>query len=105
MTHYNHSAGPWDFVAEPGQMVLVYSGNDETMIAEVNALYDNDAETLANARLIAAAPSMLDALRDCFEYLDGIPESATGGDDDAVNLASRARKALDLATGKYAKER
>jgi hypothetical protein len=63
MTHHNHSAGPWDFVAEPGQMVLVYSGNDETMIAEVNALYDNDAETLANAQLIAAAPELLEALR------------------------------------------
>jgi hypothetical protein len=54
----------------------------------------------ANARLIAAAPEIYDALRDVFEYLDAIPESAAGGDDEAVNLARKCRAAIAKADGK-----
>ena len=47
--------------------------------------------------LIAAAPDLLEALQACYEYLDMIPESATGGDDAAVALARRARAAIAKA--------
>jgi len=98
MTHYNHSAGPWDFVAEPGQMVLVYSGNDETMIAEVNALYDNDAETLANARLIAAAPELLKELRHLVRLLE--PAEKDGAIDvPGLATLNGARAAIRKAAG------
>jgi hypothetical protein len=57
-------------------------------------------ESYATAQLIAAAPEMYEALREVFEYLDAIPESAAGGDDDAVNLARKCRAVLDKAEGK-----
>ena len=98
MTHYNHSAGPWDFVAEPGQMVLVYSGNDETMVAEINALYDNDAETLANARLIAAAPELLKELRHLVRLLE--PAEKDGAIDvPGLATLNGARAAIRKAAG------
>jgi hypothetical protein len=50
--------------------------------------------------LVAAAPALYVVLREVFEYLDAIPESAAGGDDDAVRLARNARAALDMAEGK-----
>lgn len=36
-----------------------------------------------------------EALQLCYEYLDGIPESAAGGDDEAVRLARIAKNALN----------
>ncbi len=53
----------------------------------------------ANARLIAAAPDLFVALQAAAEYLDGIPESAAGGDDDAVRIARNAFAALVKARG------
>lgn len=64
-----HTSGPWCLVADE-----VYSTPDMTdLIAEVTGgsgtrYIDNDcnAECLANAKLIAAAPELLDALKECF---------------------------------------
>jgi len=49
-------------------------------------------------RIRAAAPTLLAALIECYEYLDAIPESAVGGDDVAVALARKARAAIKEAT-------
>jgi hypothetical protein len=50
--------------------------------------------------LYAAPPSQpvaLDLLRDCRDYLSCIPESAAGGDDDAVILTRRLDAMLSAA--------
>ena len=49
--------------------------------------------------LLEAAPDLLEALQQCWEYLDCIPESAAGGDDEAVRLAKKARARIKQATG------
>ena len=39
-------------------------------------------------------PFLSEALRGCRDYLDGIPESAAGGDDEARRLVRMADRAL-----------
>ena len=52
--------------------------------------------------LHAAAPELLDALREAFGYIDCIPETAAGGDDAAIGLAKRLHAAIAKATGEPA---
>ena len=49
--------------------------------------------------LWSAAPDMYDALKVAFEYLDAIPETAAGGDDEAIRIARLCRAALAKARG------
>jgi hypothetical protein len=53
-----------------------------------------DAEAIANARLIAAAPDLIEALQDILEYSGG---AASALDDEYV--MDRARAALSKALG------
>lgn len=74
----------------------MYGYPDGIMVAEGAreiALADGSGAIL-EARRIAAAPDMETALRMCRDYLSCIPESAAGGDDDAVYLARIASEAL-----------
>jgi len=51
------------------------------------------------APLWSAAPDMYDALKAAFEYLDAIPETAAGGDGEAIRIARLCRAALAKARG------
>lgn len=55
---------------------------------------DYEREVSREQRLAAAAPDLHAALQFCYEYLDGIPESAAGGDDEAMRLARIAKIVL-----------
>lgn len=93
-----HTAGPWridwnisrlDIFAAGGQLIarLLRSTKDGA------PTYD-DAEAIANARLIAAAPELLKALADLVarcEY-DGIP-------NDSLPAVEAARDAIAKAQG------
>lgn len=54
----------------------------ETFIADLPPLADRTRERL------------ITLLRECYEYLEMIPESAAGGDDEAVALARKLRIVL-----------
>jgi hypothetical protein len=54
-----------------------------------------EREVAREERIAAAAPDLHAALQFCYEYLDGIPESAAGGDDEAVRLARIAKIVLN----------
>jgi hypothetical protein len=54
-------------------------------------------DTLAGQR-----DALREALTECANYIDCIPESAAGGDDDAIRLARIARAAIKASEGKAA---
>ena len=90
-----HTTGPWYAEAVNGSTIGYW------------AVLDSDGYTIcnpspmgrANASLIQAAPDLLDALRACAEYLGCIPETAAGGDDEAMRLTRLASDVLARATG------
>lgn len=76
-----HTPGPWqaeDFGTEHPFSILADRNGESLPIAYLN---DVDAEgyhvTWANARLIAAAPELLAALKRCLTYGDLLPELTT----------------------------
>ena len=88
--------GPW---AQAGQRVngpagvLVAWCGEASSIDVAGGFYAvSKTEAEANARLIAAAPDLLAAVRAAHEYLLCIPEP--GGDDDAVRITSQCAAAL-----------
>jgi len=86
-----YTPGPWTWDAGPadfdGGGSLRYcdvSANDgDLIIASINDFF-NKAEGHANARLIAAAPSMVEALKEAREALEPFMLLAHSYDDDAV---------------------
>ena len=93
-----HSPGPW---AQAGQRVngphgvlVAWCGEASSIDVAVGFYAVSKTEAEANARLIAAAPDLLAAVRAAHDYLSCIPESAAGGDDDAVRIARQCDAAL-----------
>jgi len=87
----NHTPGPWVYYYEKiGNQHIVWSDNSRIVSLSMN----DDAES--NARLIAAAPDLLEALQDLFidcmacDYNDGFNTSP---------LAKKVRAAIAKATG------
>lgn len=80
-----HAPGPWAFREgdrERRDSSRVFKANDEEfLIAHVICDFRNDmarAEDIANARLIAAAPDLLEACRNVLSWLDGGQSVAHG---------------------------
>jgi len=96
-----HTPGPWEITGVNGHFIAsstpLISGQDWTSICcEVwgRPWSDEDKrkkETQANARLIAAAPEMLDAL--IFSYKHSIACGRSGGVTDSM------KKAIETAIG------
>ena len=61
----NRTPGPWHVGLKPGPMVY---GPQGEQIVRLNVMLDRD-EVLANAKFIAAAPAMYEALRELVLYL------------------------------------
>lgn len=62
-----HTPGPW--VARGGGYTQVMGGNPEFLVADCSCDRDYRQEDLANARLIAAAPDLLEMAHAFLEYL------------------------------------
>ena len=86
-----HTQGPW--IITNGRCIY---GNGDFIKPFVASVEDdhNDAETAANARLIAAAPDMYHALQDLIAYL------GVDVDNGLDELLTNARDAIAKATGK-----
>ena len=65
MSTPNHTPGPWHVGLKPGTMVY---GPQGEQIVGLNVMLDSD-EVLANAKFIAAAPAMYEALKELVTYL------------------------------------
>ena len=90
-----HTPGPWRFYTEPQPNGCPIVGNGRglmlAMLAHSVNYPDQRDEANANARLIAAAPELLEALQDMLILHAGIS-------DDMVETLTRARAAIAKAT-------
>jgi len=87
-----HTQGPWSYIGN-GDVVAKsdkYCGGEKDIASVFLTVNDEDE---ANARLIAAAPELLEALKD---MLDGHEDACTGYGEGA---ADKARAAIAKATG------
>lgn len=95
----NHTPGPWALAEGSWEIeARVDPENSETYYAPV-AMLDTDWSggiVEANARLIAAAPDMLDALSDI------VASSDANCGDSLANAIETARAAIAKATGEVA---
>ncbi len=99
----NHTPGPWTHIGTtnaagtpiPGEVVSASAGATVCVVPHARPMAIE--RLTADAVLIAAAPEMLSALRRAFEYLDNIPETSAGGDDEAVEIARAAKAAIKQA--------
>jgi hypothetical protein len=83
-----HTPGPWTYEAEE-------TGFAGAIVAKTGWICDFDTDpSPANARLIAAAPDLLEALIEC-EYI--ISHCLFGC--DAENITAKARAAIAKTTG------
>ena len=92
-----HTPGPWRF-AWGGGHALVFDAKGGPTIAGVPFNCDDDIPLVeANARLIAAAPELLEALQSCEKALQALCHPVCKDDPDSpLNLASAA---IAKATG------
>jgi len=101
-----HTPGPWhvgpfdrdnQIFSDNGRMRLESGGTTLYPIATVNDGWDN-TEDEANALLIAAAPELLAALKDCVAEFNGIMPTELVERFGATRIAARA--AVEKAEGK-----
>ena len=98
-----HTPGPWKVYNEAKPPFLVITSTEDDTRSDSVAYVGTQAaqifvcrQTLANARLIAAAPELLASLRSVLEHFaDGLPHY----DDHEMALISEARAAIGRATG------
>lgn len=97
MANATHTPGPWRVLpgsAGSWEIMAFPPGDPEGTLVAVTFITGKE---LANARLIAAAPGLLAALRDAAEFLDSCAEYAQSV--TAAGLYHEARKAIAKATG------
>lgn len=100
-----HTPGPWSVLTGTAEII----GSDGTMIGSAfigddKGEFDVD-RVMANARLIAAAPELLDALESIRQYgIDTLSGRADGPDDRewqrgaVLEMTRRARAAVNKAS-------
>ena len=109
MSNTKHTPGKWRFYTEPQPNGCPIVGNEKglmvAMLAHSINYNDQAAEAVANARLIAAAPELLEALEACLATLSderiGTCTYMEGVDiySDFRNAADKARAAISKARG------
>lgn len=91
-----HTPGPWYFseISETTQPQISSELTGRTLAI----CYENGGEERANAFLIAAAPDLLEALRECHQVIgDRVREHRKHGAE--FNACSKAWSAITKATG------
>lgn len=101
-----HTEGPWRVLPEePDKDYSRVRGTRLGHRFKIANVHDGDhpreyAESQANARLIAAAPELLDALEDSLKALKAIQDDPFNLDMDAISMATTsAKSAIETATG------
>ncbi len=103
----SHTQGSWEFIAEDGEGVIVFSMDprDEFNgidICEMCCTGENNKEVLANARLICAAPEMLDVLNQAVEMLhEFLPLGCKDSQEVARGVIARAERVINNVAGNH----
>ena len=94
MSTPKHTPGPWHIGLKPGP--LVYGPQGEQIVG-LNVMLDSD-EVLANAKFIAAAPAMYEALLLAVQALEELAQHpAFEGEAEEFNAGGYGYSALNKA--------
>lgn len=96
-----HTPGPWKYAGNNGTHSFDQSGRCIADSPRPNGMLDD--EGVANAKLIAAAPELLEALRESVKALDSAHKRLTAGGNFADGIVIdyvriKARSAIAKAT-------
>jgi hypothetical protein len=105
-----HTPGPWDYCGSssdrsPCFCGYIFGAGGNVYVAKCLSLDDdvdpvaNDEMRKANARLIAAAPELLEALEALLHELKWVNEQLDLMPDDYAEAQSQASRAIAKATG------
>jgi hypothetical protein len=95
---FQHTPGPWEINTTTGYTDVIATANATERVCMIDGEGDKDLErTEANARLIAAAPAMLDALVLAQRALNAAPRFRVG-DTDSYRTAAVVDRAIATAT-------
>lgn len=106
MTEWKHTPGPWlvrskTTVHMGDTQIARMTGDDwdgDRIVAEKQTKPRTHAEQWANSRLIAASPTLLDALKAADELLRGIdPMDSPGGSQRLADTIKAVRAAIEQA--------
>lgn len=86
--------GPWSFDG-PDYNIIIWGAKPETRVCFLTS----DGPTKANARLIAAAPDLLEALTDCVKRLRSCAKLHGNADFAVDGLCGQFEEVIAKATG------
>jgi hypothetical protein len=98
MSEAKHTPGPWDYSAklsasENHRGFRIWEHGDSWVLADVMPMDEDGKQGEANARLIAAAPELLEALKTCLLIVEHLAA------ESAPTTIAEARAAIAKATG------
>lgn len=96
----SYTPGPWNIQVCPYSTLGINAGTETKpywIVNHVNGKSIEDPERLANAKLIAAAPELLEALL-AMEYLDTLPHLSNKWWKQAEKCDELRRSAIKKAT-------
>ena len=98
-----HTAGPWRIsehsetsVCASNDRGIATAGGYQTNMIDPDVLWE---ENVANARLIAAAPDLLETAKTMLEYYDAFVEDKTAFPGETEMYADPLREAITKAEG------
>lgn len=101
-----HTQGPWGISSQSPTIIKQYDFLGETNVLLGSAsghpnsgFFPSDAEALANARLMAAAPELLAAAKHCKEMLLRYEINRINGDEIEDEALTILNTAISKATG------
>lgn len=97
-----HTPGPWHVhtMKSKAGFRIDSAGDEWQWLAEVFQAPDKESEGEANARLIAAAPEMLEALKDITQWAQGYHDAYSCSNAGSKCIICLAEKAIAKAEGK-----
>lgn len=99
MSNIKHTPGPWKYHIGL-DYILIESANvhNNSCICEYKNYSDDDGESEANAKLLAAAPELFEALKELTSLAPDHSLLPTDFDNDLMNAVKKAEAAIQKAT-------